>query len=103
MPLPGEPQGLVVDASGERSVQWISPDEWLLIVPGGEEFELENRLREALGDAHFAIANVGGGQTLLELEGAASSELLMKSVIYDVHPRHFPVGKAVTQCLPRPR
>ncbi|SEM62001.1 sarcosine oxidase subunit gamma [Halomonas caseinilytica] len=96
MPLPGEPQGLVVDASGERSVQWISPDEWLLIVPGGEEFELENRLREALGDAHFAIANVGGGQTLLELEGAASSELLMKSVIYDVHPRHFPVGKAVT-------
>ncbi|MFG6176695.1 sarcosine oxidase subunit gamma [Halomonas sp. THAF12] len=94
--LPGEPQGLVHDAEGQRSVQWISPDEWLVIVPGGEEFELENRLRAALGGAHFAISNVGGGQTLVELEGEAARELLMKSVIYDVHPSHFPVGKGVT-------
>ncbi|ATJ81793.1 sarcosine oxidase subunit gamma [Halomonas beimenensis] len=94
--LPGEPQGLVHDADGRRSIQWISPDEWLVIVPGGEEFELENRLREALGGAHFAISNVGGGQTLLELEGEAARELLMKSVVYDVHPSHFPVGKGVT-------
>ncbi len=94
--LPGEPQGLVHDADGQRSIQWISPDEWLVIVPGGEEFELENRLRTALGDAHFAISNVSGGQTLVELEGEAARELLMKSVIYDVHPSHFPVGKGVT-------
>ncbi|MDN3557684.1 sarcosine oxidase subunit gamma [Halomonas maura] len=94
--LPGEPQGLVHDADGERSIQWLSPDEWLVIVPGGEEFELENRLRAALGDAHFAISNAGGGQTLVELEGEAARELLMKSVIYDVHPSHFPVGKGVT-------
>ncbi|MDR5868036.1 sarcosine oxidase subunit gamma [Halomonas koreensis] len=94
--LPGEPQGLVHDAEGRRSIQWISPDEWLVIVPGGEEFALENRLREALGGAHFAISNVSGGQTLVELEGEAARELLMKSVIYDVHPSHFPVGKGVT-------
>lgn len=94
--LPGQPQGLVQDAEGLRSIQWLSPDEWLVIVPGGEEFELENRLRKALGDAHFAISNVSGGQTLVELEGEAARELLMKSVIYDVHPRHFPVGKGVT-------
>ncbi|WP_163557066.1 sarcosine oxidase subunit gamma family protein [Halomonas sp. NO4] len=96
MNLPGKPQGLVHDASGERSIQWLSPDEWLLIVPGGEEFDFENRLREALGDARFAIVNVGGGQTLLELEGPKARELLMKSVVYDVHPDHFPVGKGVT-------
>lgn len=94
--LPGEPQGLVQDADAERSIQWLSPDEWLVIVPGGEEFTLENRLREALGDAHFAISNASGGQTLVELEGEAARELLMKSVIYDVHPSHFPVGKGVT-------
>ncbi|MFC3283075.1 sarcosine oxidase subunit gamma family protein, partial [Litchfieldella rifensis] len=50
--LPGQPQGLALDASGERSIQWLSPDEWLVIVPAGEEFELENRLRARLGDAH---------------------------------------------------
>ncbi|EPC00444.1 hypothetical protein L861_14315 [Litchfieldella anticariensis FP35 = DSM 16096] len=94
--LPGQPQGLVLDASGERSVQWLSPDEWLIIVPGGEEFELENRLRARLGDAHYSIVNVGGGQTVLELSGEKAREVLMKSVVYDVHPSHFPVGKGVT-------
>lgn len=94
--LPGEPQGLVHDAEGTRSLQWLSPDEWLVIVPGGEEFAVENRLREALAGAHFAISNASGGQTLVELEGEAARELLMKSVIYDVHPSHFPVGKGVT-------
>ncbi|WP_458526842.1 sarcosine oxidase subunit gamma [Onishia taeanensis] len=98
--LPGEPLGLAQASSdgpvGECSIQWISPDEWLLIVPGGEEFDVERRLREALNDAHFAISNVSGGQTLLELSGEAAREVLMKSVAYDVHPRHFPVGKGVT-------
>lgn len=72
------------------------PDEWLLIVPGGEEFALEGKLREALGDAHYAIVNVSGGQTLIELEGEMARELLMKSTPYDVHPDAFPVGKGVT-------
>ncbi|MBS9404766.1 sarcosine oxidase subunit gamma [Halomonas sp. TRM85114] len=94
--LPGRPQGLTLDASGERSIQWLSPDEWLLVVPGGEEFNLERRLRQQLADASFAIVNVSGGQTLLELEGDAVRELLLKSVVYDVHPVHFPVGKGVT-------
>ncbi|WP_192035159.1 sarcosine oxidase subunit gamma family protein [Halomonas sp. YLGW01] len=98
--LPGEPLGLVQSLSGgpvgECSLQWLSPDEWLLIVPGGEEFDVERRLREALGDAHISIVNVSGGQTLLELEGDKAREVLKKSVAYDVYPRHFPVGKGVT-------
>ncbi|WP_386080741.1 sarcosine oxidase subunit gamma [Vreelandella sp. F11] len=94
--LPGKPQALVLDASSERSIQWLSPDEWLVIVPGGEEFPLETQLRERLGDAHFAISDVSGGQTVLELSGEAARELLMKTVIYDVHPSNFPVGKGVT-------
>lgn len=94
--LPARPGALAHDDSGERSIQWLSPDEWLVIVPGGEEFELENRLRERMGDAHFAIVNVSGGQTVIELGGPHAREVLMKSAIYDVHPSHFPVGKGVT-------
>ena len=96
MGLPARPNTLTRDAAGERSIQWLSPDEWLVIVPGGEEFTLEQRLRARLGDAHFSISNVSGGQTVVELAGDKAREVLMKSVIYDVHPRHFPVGKAVT-------
>ncbi|AJY48950.1 sarcosine oxidase subunit gamma [Halomonas sp. KO116] len=94
--LPARPNTLSQDASGERSAQWLSPDEWLLIVPGGEEFSLEGQLRKALGNAHYAIVNVSGGQTLLELEGERATELLMKSTLYNVHPAAFPVGKGVT-------
>jgi sarcosine oxidase subunit gamma len=77
------------------SLQWIGPDEWLLIVPGGEEFATEQRLRAALGDLHVAIVNVSGGQSLIELSGPKVREVFMKSTSYDVHPRNFPVGKAV--------
>jgi len=90
--LPGA-LGLVV--KGESSLQWMGPDEWLLIVPSGEEFAAEKSLREALAGQHIQVVNVSGGQTILELTGPKVRELLMKSSIYDVHPRNFPVGKAV--------
>ncbi|OUM32050.1 sarcosine oxidase subunit gamma [Pseudomonas sp. 1239] len=89
------PVALTVVASGETSLQWMGPDEWLLIVPGGEELAAEQRLREALDGQHIQVVNVSGGQTLLELSGPRVREVLMKSTSYDVHPNNFPVGKAV--------
>ncbi|ART62797.1 sarcosine oxidase subunit gamma [Kushneria marisflavi] len=94
--LPAKPLALVSDDSGERSIQWLSPDEWLVIVPGGEEFELEQKLRQSLGQAHFSIVNVSGGQTVVSLKGNRAREVLMKSISYDVHPHAFPVGKGVS-------
>ncbi|RUR31233.1 sarcosine oxidase subunit gamma [Vreelandella nanhaiensis] len=94
--LPSKPNALAFDDNGERSIQWISPDEWLVIVPGGEEFALESALRKALGDAHASIVNASGGQTVLTLSGDNAREVLMKSTSYDVHPSAFPVGKGVT-------
>lgn len=92
LPLPGALQLL---SQGDSSLQWLGPDEWLLIVPSGEEFGAEQRLRKALDGQHFQVVNVSGGQTLLELSGAKVRELLMKSTSYDVHPNNFPIGKAV--------
>lgn len=89
------PVALTVVATGDTSLQWLGPDEWLLIVPGGEELAAEQKLREALGELHVQIVNVSGGQTLLELSGPKVREVLMKSTSYDVHPNNFPVGKAV--------
>lgn len=94
--LPARPNTLTLDDGGERSIQWLSPDEWLVIVPAGEEFALESRLRKALGQAHYAIVNVSGGQTVLTVAGENAREVLMKATPYDVHPQAFPVGKGVT-------
>ncbi|HWD34184.1 MAG TPA: sarcosine oxidase subunit gamma family protein [Pseudomonas sp.] len=89
------PVALTVVANGEMSLQWLGPDEWLLIVPGGQEFAVEQKLRDALEGQHIQVVNVSGGQTLLELSGPNVREVLMKSTSYDVHPNNFPVGKAV--------
>ncbi|MCQ4259801.1 sarcosine oxidase subunit gamma [Stutzerimonas stutzeri] len=89
------PTALKLVVNGETSLQWMGSDEWLLIVPQGEEFSAEQRLREALAGQHIQIVNVSGGQTLVELSGEKVRELLMKSTPYDVHPNNFPVGKAV--------
>ncbi|MEG1817356.1 sarcosine oxidase subunit gamma, partial [Pseudomonas sp.] len=89
------PVALTVVANGEMSLQWLGPDEWLLIVAGGQEFAVEQKLRDALEGQHIQVVNVSGGQTLLELSGPNVREVLMKSTSYDVHPNNFPVGKAV--------
>jgi sarcosine oxidase subunit gamma len=89
------PTALTLVTSGERSLQWMGPDEWLLIIPGGEEFATEQQLREDLAGLHISVVNVSGGQSILELTGPKVRQVLMKSTSYDVHPDNFPVGKAV--------
>ncbi|MDP3978210.1 MAG: sarcosine oxidase subunit gamma family protein [Pseudomonas sp.] len=89
------PVALTLVANGATSLQWLGPDEWLLIVPSGSEFAVEQKLRAELEGQHIAVVNVSGGQTLVELSGPKVREMLMKSSIYDVHPSNFPVGKAV--------
>ena len=92
--LPARPLSLIVKEG--YSVQWLAPDEWLLIVPQGEEFAVERELREQLAGEHYAIVNVSGGQTLFTLTGKNTLPVLMKSAVYDVHPANFPPGKGVT-------
>ncbi|WP_142484659.1 sarcosine oxidase subunit gamma [Klebsiella pneumoniae] len=99
--LPAKPLSLTQEASGAYTAQWLSPDEWLLIVPPGEVFGVESRLRAEMGCELYAITDVSGGQTLLELRGESVRLLLQKSVICDVHPHAFPVGKGVVTCFAR--
>jgi sarcosine oxidase subunit gamma len=92
--LPVDAGDLSFDARREVSLQWMSPDEWLLIVPGGAEFDAELRLHAEL-TGHYAVINVSGGQTVLELRGPAVAEVLMKCTGYDVDPARFAVGRGV--------
>lgn len=82
-------------------ISWISPDEVLLLVPEKTEFEVESKLRECMSKKaetaeHFAIVNITGGQTLLELSGERAESILKKSTSYNIHLNIFPVGKVVT-------
>jgi len=76
-------------------MNWISSDEVVLLVPEKTEFEVETKLRELM-TGYFAIANVTGGQTVLELSGERAETILKKSTSYDISPSNFPIGKVVT-------
>jgi sarcosine oxidase subunit gamma len=88
--LPTQP--LTSVEKGGVSVRWISPDEWLVVLPGQQAFEVERGLRAAI-EGHYSVVNVSGGQTILELSGPNARDVLKKSIPLDVHPSQFPVGK----------
>lgn len=95
MALPVTPLSVIRNQPKGSSIQWISPDEWLIVVQGGTVYETELALRAELS-GHYAVVNVSGGLTLLTLSGVSARDVLYKSTPYDVHPRNFPVGKGVT-------
>ncbi len=76
----------------QRQLLWLGPDEWLLKLPGGEGEAMEAALRTALQGQHFAVVQVGSGNTTLSLQGAASADLLSRGCPLDLHPRAFPDG-----------
>lgn len=89
------PNTLEAKSNKDFSLFWLSPDEYLLIVPEKTEADIEAQLRQAM-QGHFAIVDVTGGQTLLQLSGERAETILKKSSIYDVHENNFPIGKVVT-------
>jgi len=89
------PNTLQAESNKNYTMIWIGPDEFLLLVPEFSEADVEEKLRKKM-EGHYAIANVSGGQTLLELSGERAETILKKSTVYDVHESNFPVAKAVT-------
>lgn len=75
-------------------IMWLAPDEWLIVVASGSEVDVEQKLRAYL-KGHFAVSDISGAQTILELSGSNIIELMKKSTGYDLHLDSFPVGKVV--------
>ena len=98
LPLPLKMGTVSRDDARGVSIQWVSPDEWLIVVPKDEDHAAELRLRQAL-KGHYAVMQVSGAQTVLELSGPNACDVLKKSAGYDFHPRNFPVGKGISTTL----
>ena len=88
-------QPLTSIENGDYSIRWMSPDEWLILVPGLEVFAIETAFRDEM-PGHYSLVNSSGGSTVLELSGENVIELLKKSTPIDLHLTVFPVGKVVS-------
>ncbi len=80
--------------AGDARAYWLGPDEWLLIVPDGEQSKLEQRMRDAVR-GRLSVADVSGGLVHVHLAGSDAGKVLQKSSPYDFHPRNFPPGRCV--------
>jgi sarcosine oxidase subunit gamma len=77
---------------------WLSPDEWLIIIEGGPEAAIEDKLRQSI-TGHFAVSDISGAQTMLEISGKDCLQLLQKSIGYDLHLDSFPINKVIGTAL----
>ncbi|MFE7447194.1 sarcosine oxidase subunit gamma [Streptomyces chartreusis] len=97
--LPLQPNTIV--RTGELTVLWLGPDEWLLIGPPGGEGELESRIREAAGDEPVSVIDVSAQRTTLLVTGPRARDLLAHGCPLDLHPRSFGSGRCAQTTLGR--
>ncbi|WP_253904313.1 sarcosine oxidase subunit gamma family protein [Arthrobacter sp. Br18] len=87
-----------VTGGTERAVLWQGPDEFLLV--GVPESVDAGALLAALGAGEEALAgavvDLSANRTTLELSGPSARSVLEKGCHYDLHPRSFAPGTAVS-------
>lgn len=88
--LPVEPN--TTAASGDVTIQWVGPDEWLIHTPPGAEKALGAKLTEALAGQHCAVVDVSDYYTVIRLAGRHARGVLAKGCPLDLHPRSFKPG-----------
>ncbi|MGY6410016.1 MAG: sarcosine oxidase subunit gamma [Alkalilacustris sp.] len=86
--VPGQRQIL---RDGARAAAWMSPDEWLLMLPRDGLAGALEAGRAAAGDAFVTLADVSDARVGFTLRGARADEVVMKLCPVDI-PR-LPEGE----------
>lgn len=89
---------------GPVHVLWLAPDEWLAVlddeaVTGESGRQLVEAGGEALAGHRGQVVDVSANRATLELSGPNARAVLDKTIQLDLHPREFPVGRAVATLL----
>lgn len=84
---------------GDRTLVWLSPDEYLLLCETGQEANLHSRLLLDLGKEHAAVTNVTDALCAISLRGTAVRKVLAKGCTLDLHPAVFTAGMCAQTML----
>lgn len=76
-----EPRRIVV--SGARACGWISPDEYLIVLPYDEAGAALAMLEQTLAGAHHLVANVSDARAVFRIEGGKAAQVLTKLMPVD--------------------
>lgn len=90
-----------VSGTGELSVLWLGPTEWLIVAPDGEEERIETALRSALASGTSSVVNVSANRTTLELRGPRARDILEAGCPIDLDARAFDAGQCAQTLVGR--
>jgi len=67
-----------IEIAGDRACGWMSPDEYLLLLPRAEVPTALAALAKALAGEHHLAADVSDARAVFRVEGAAAADVLRK-------------------------
>ena len=87
----------------DHALCWLGPDEWLLMVPSGEQDALASQLQTSLQAQqpalHYAVTDTSSGLCTISISGQYARAVLAKGCPLDLHPRVFAVGQCAQTVL----
>jgi len=86
-------------SQGDRRALCLSPDEWLLVGPDGQQEVLQQALRNGLDGSFGSIVDVSANRTVLEIAGPKAHELLAHAIPIDLDARWFRPGRCAQTLL----
>ncbi len=63
---------------GERAIGWMSPDEWLLVMPYSQVSGTLEKLNNALTGQYFLAVDVSDARTVFHISGPLATDVLAK-------------------------
>jgi sarcosine oxidase subunit gamma len=89
-----------VASSGDVSLLWLGPNEWLATAPAGKP-DVVDQLETALSGQHHSAIDVSEGRVVLELEGGHARAALAQELSLDLRPGSFGPGRCAQTGLAR--
>ncbi|SNS28615.1 sarcosine oxidase subunit gamma [Tropicimonas sediminicola] len=86
-----EQRGIVFE--GERGVAWMSPDEWLLLMPQEMVSECLATLAGELSSSHHLAVEVSDARAMFRISGTGAREALARVCPVDLSPATFAAGE----------
>jgi sarcosine oxidase subunit gamma len=73
-----------IEVSGDKACGWMSPDEYLLVMPYADVAKALAALAKALGGEHHLAADVSDARAVFRIEGDKADQVLRKLVPADL-------------------
>lgn len=73
-----------IEVNGDRACAWMSPDEYLLIVPYADISAALASLGKSLAGQHYLAVDVSDARAVFRIEGAKADQVLRKLMPVDI-------------------